>query len=124
MLPVVWLPASLPYDASALESSISTLEKEIATLESSSSRWEILLTVFSVFVLLGVAIEITVVLKQYLDDRLAWQLATIRLPTKPSAIKLMVEILRIAHVSLGIAGEIGIGLWIAHQNGILRTKNA
>lgn len=116
--------SNLPSDASALESAISTLEREITIIDSSSGRWEIFLTVFSIFVLVGVAMEIIVVLGQNRDETLAWQRATVLPPEKPSANKLKLEIASIALVSLGIAGEIGIGAWVSHRNGALRDKHS
>jgi hypothetical protein len=116
--------SNLPTDTSALESSISALESSITALDNSSGCWERLFPLFTALVFVGVAMEIIVVLHDHKDDLALWGSGIIRPPARPSAGKLALEIASVVLVSFGILGELGVGLWITHINGQLRTKNS
>jgi hypothetical protein len=126
--------SNLPTDASALESSISALESaisalesEIKTLESSSLPWEHSVGVFTFLVVVGVAMELWVIRHEYRDDMEAWALAhfgVLRSPGRPSITKLGVEVGSVLLITIGIMGELGVGIKIASINGALRGKSA
>jgi hypothetical protein len=126
--------SSLPTDASALESSISALESaisalesEVKALESSSVPWEYSVWVFTSLVVVGVALELLVIRHEYRDDMEAWALAhfgVLRSPGRPSITKLSVEVGSVLLITIGIMGELGIGIKIASINGVLRGKSA
>jgi hypothetical protein len=120
--------SSLPTDASALESSISALESEIKTLENSSVPWEHLLPLFTAAVALGVAMELWVIWHERRGDMEAWALAyflgTHRLPSRPSMAKFIIELVSVLLITLGIVGELGVGIKVTSINGTLRGKSA
>jgi hypothetical protein len=119
--------SNLPTDASALESSISALESEIKTLESSSVPWEYSVWVFTFLVAVGVVMELLVIRHEYRDDMEAWALAhfgVLRSPSMPSITKLSVEVGSVLLITMGIMGELGVGIKIASINGALRGKSA
>jgi hypothetical protein len=120
---LICILSNLPSDASALQSSISALEREIAALDKSSLSPEFWLPFFTVLVAIGVAVEIFVVLRDHKEDMGEWELCKL-IPDKPSSRKLWLEIASVILVTVGIVGELGIGLWISHINGQLRSKNA
>lgn len=126
--------SNLPTDASALESSISALESAISALESdikilesSSVFWEHSVWVFTFLVVVGVAMELRVIRHEYRDDMEAWALAhfgVLRSPGRPSITKFSVEVGSVLLITIGIMGELGIGVKIASINGVLRGKSA
>jgi hypothetical protein len=120
---LICIPSNLPSEASALQSAISALESEIAALDKSSLSPEFWLPFFTVLVAIGVALEILVVLQDHKEDMEEWELCKL-IPDKPSSRKLWLEIASVILVTVGILGELGIGLWISHINGQLRSKNA
>lgn len=120
--------SNLPTNASALKSSISALEAEIKALENSSVPWEHCLPWFTAMVVIGVAIELLVILDERRDDMEAWAvgyfLGTHKLPGKPSTAKFLIEVASVLLITLGIVGELGVGIKIASINGALRGKSA
>ncbi len=120
---LIWGASNLPNDASALQSSISALEREIAALEISSASWEFWLPFFTLLVAIGVAMEIIVVRRDHKEELEEWQTCKL-IPDKPSSVKVWLEIISVVLVTVGILGELGIGLWISHVNGQLRAKSS
>jgi hypothetical protein len=119
--------SALESSISALESAISALESDIKTLESSSVPWEHSVWVFTVLVVVGVAMELWIIGHEYRDDMEAWALAhfgVLRSPGRPSITKLSVEVGSVLLITFGIMGELGAGIKIASINGALRSKNA
>jgi hypothetical protein len=120
--------SSLPTDASALESSISALESEIKTLEISSVPWEHCVWFFTFLVGVGVAMELWVIRHDWRDEMETWALSYFLcrpgLPGRPSMTKLWVEIGSVLLITIGVMGELGIGIEIASINGVLRGKSA
>jgi hypothetical protein len=119
--------SSLPTDASTLESAISALEKDIKALENSSVPWEHSVWVFTLLVAVGVAMELWVIRHEYRDDMEAWALAhfgVLRSPGRPSITKLIVEVGSVLLITIGIIGELGVGIKIASINVALRGKSA
>jgi hypothetical protein len=79
--------------------------------------------VFTTLVAIGVAIEVFVVVREHKEELDAWRVCVLH-PKKPSRFKLFLEIASIVLVTVGILGELGIGLWISHINGQLREKGS
>lgn len=124
-----------PADVSALESSISALERAISALEaqiraldSRSVPWEHVLPWFTFAVLVGVAMEWWIIRHDFREEMETWAIfdfiGVVRFPSRPSVLKLVVEITSIALIVFGIFGELGIGLKIASINSSLRAKSA
>ncbi len=126
--------SNLPTDTSALESSISALESaisalesEVKTLESSSAPWEHSVWVFTFLVALGVAMELWIIRHEYCDDMEAWALAhfgVLRSPGRPAIKKLVVEVASVLLITIGVMGELVIGIKIGSINAALRGKSA
>jgi hypothetical protein len=117
--------STLPTDSAALQRAISALERDITKLGNSSIPWEkYWLPTFTGVVALGIMMELWVILREYRDEMGDWRRGTIRSPERPSATKYRVEIASVLFVTIGIFGEAGVGLWIAHINGQLRAKSA
>lgn len=116
--------SSLPSDASALESAISALERNIKALETSSVPLERRLPWFTGIVVIGVAMEIWVILRERRDDMEAWGRGIVRPPERPQITKLLVELASVVLITAGIVGELWIGLSITQINGQLRDKGA
>jgi hypothetical protein len=127
--------SSLPTDVSALQSSISVLESAISALERDASilemssvfweRWPVWIS--DIFVLLGVAMELWVIRHEYRDDMEAWARTYFGIPwfpDRPSIAKLLVEVSSVLLITMGITGELGIGIKIASTNGRLRAKSS
>jgi hypothetical protein len=109
-----------------LQKSISTLEGEIARLENSSVPWEYSLLVFTLLVVIGVVLELVVIRHDWRDDMQTWALGHFgisREPARPSRTKLWVEVISVLLITLGVAGELGVGIVITVKNGEIRTKN-
>lgn len=71
--------------------------------------------------------ELLVIWHDHRDDLEAWALThfgVIRLPTKPSLVKVGVEVVSVVFVTIGIVGELKIGVKITSINGISRSKSA
>ena len=127
LAPLTQAFSTLPTDTTPLESSISALESAIKTLENSSVPWEHLVWLFTFLVVVGVAMELLVIRHEWRDDMEAWALAyfwAVRTPDRPSRAKLWVEIVSVLLITIGIIGELGVGIKIASINGSLRVKSA
>ena len=121
---LIQVASSLPSDASALESAISALESAITDLDSSSGIWETLAWVFTVAVVIGVAIDVRVIVLEHRDALNEWSRGIVRPPDRPSHSLFVWGLVGSILVALGVAGELGVGIKIAVRNGELRTKNA
>lgn len=85
-------------------------------------------------VVVGVAMELWVIRHEWRDDMEAWALTFFgvhRRPLRPELGKLIAEIVSVIFVTVGIIGELGIGMEIASINGTiqgvdtqLRTQNS
>lgn len=124
-----------PADVSALESAISALERAISALESeinaldnSAAPWEHWAWFFTFLVVLGVAIELWIIRHDWREEMETWAIfdfiGVVRVPSRPSAKKLWVEIASVLLITLGVAGELGVGVEIGLINGALRGKAA
>src|SRR3989442_613713 len=103
-------------EASALESAIRALEIRSESLESWLKLWITLVVV-------GVAIELVIVLKEYFDDLEECRRGTIRSPAKPSRWKLIFSLLGAGLVAIGVAGELGIDFKAGDVETGLRNRN-
>jgi hypothetical protein len=131
---LIRIASALPTDVSALESSISALESAVSALEieiktlERSLPWEYAASVFTAVVVLGVALEFWVIRHDFRDDREAWAiwyfLGSRRLPSRPSRLKLWVEVASLVLITLGIAGELWVGIETDTVNVLLRGKSA
>jgi hypothetical protein len=115
---------SLPNDASALESAISALEKAITALDKSSGNWERLLQLFTALVVLGIFVEIRVILLEHRDSTDSWLRGIVWPPERPSRALLAWALFGPILVTVGVAGEVWVGVEITRINGDLRSKNA
>jgi hypothetical protein len=125
--------SNAPTDASALESSISALERaisalesEVKALESRSVPWEHSVWIFTFLVVVGVALELWVIRHDWRDEMEAWALGhfgIVRIPGRPSLLKLRIEIASVLLITLGVAGELVVGIQISSINGKLRGKS-
>lgn len=82
---------------------------------------------FTFLVVVGVALELWVIRDDWRDQMEAWALGhfgVIRLPGRPSLLKLRVEIASVLLITLGVAGELVVGIKIASINSQLRGKSA
>ncbi len=76
---------------------------------------------FTLLVAVGVMMEILVLQEDHNEEIEGWHLCKL-IPNKPSLRKLGLEIVSILLVTIGILGELGVGLWVSHINGQLRIK--
>ena len=74
--------------------------------------------------MIGVAAEVWVILIDHRDDMKSWRRGVIRPPDKPERRKLALELVAAILITLGVFGELAIGLVISQTNGELRAKNA
>jgi hypothetical protein len=102
-------------DEPALRSLISSLEQQLGTFEWWLYFWTVL-------VIVGCAGELFFVFHEYLDERKTWfsarTLGSLALPEKPSGLVFILEVLSVALVVVGIAGE----LYIDWKSGDLQTQ--
>jgi len=102
-------------DEPALRVLISSLEQQLSTLEEWLYFWTML-------VIVGCAGELFFVIHEYLDNRKLWNRARtkgfVANPEKPSGFVLIFEVLSVAFVVIGIAGE----LYLNWQSSDLQTK--
>jgi hypothetical protein len=102
-------------DESTLRSQIDILSGQLSSLEGWMYFWTAL-------VILGCAGELFFVIHAYLDERRIWFIAKLRvavsLPDKPSFKELILEVLSVAVVVAGIAGE----LYIDWKSSDLQTQ--
>ncbi len=71
--------------------------------------------------------ELWVIRHEWHDDMEAWALAyfgLLRPPGRPSVSKLSVEIGSVLLITIGVVGELGVGIKIASINGVLRGQGA
>ena len=116
--------SALEASTSALKSSISALESSIQTLEGSSGRWEGLGWVFALMVFAGVAGELAVIVREYLEDLESWKRGIVRPPDRPSFKLFWFDIIATVLVVVGVFGEFGTGWEIASINSHLRSKTS
>ena len=103
-------------DASALERAIKALESRSDSLDS----W---LTFWVTIVVVGVAVEVVVVIKEYFHARSEYRRGSIRSPDKPSLWDLLLELVGAVLVAIGVAGELGIDFKSAVVRNALRDAN-
>lgn len=119
-------PSALESSISALESAISALEREIKALEICSAFWEPWVWLFSALVVIGVVMELWVIRHDSREEMEEWAIwhfiGVTRSPSKPSIRKLRVEYASVILISIGVAGELAIGVEISHINGLIRDK--
>lgn len=130
---LIQVVSNLPSDVSALERSISTVEsslpaldKSAATLASSSASAEPWSWLFTLLVVIGVAMEFWVIWNEHREDMETWALTCfgINRSLRPSAKRVFVEYVSVALVAGGIIGELSIGIYIATINSQLRNVDA
>jgi hypothetical protein len=114
--------SALPTDSSALVSAISALESSVEALERSSEGLEPWIPRFTWLVVLGVALEIGVVIIDHKEAMNDWR-RTLLHPEKPSSVKLWFEIASVILVTVGIVGELVVGIGISSINGELRAQS-
>lgn len=120
---LICMVSSLPIDASALERAISALESAITALDTSSGNWERLLPWSTALVVVGVTVEIVVIWLEHRAAKLAWRRGIFQTPSRPSSHELVWALIGSILVTIGVAGELWVGIEIAQINGSLRTKN-
>lgn len=106
-----------------LDSAIAALQKTISILEGTSDSLEFWLKVWTGLVVVGVALEVIIILKEHFDERRAWRRSTIRTPEKPSLLFLVFQLIATGLVTLGVAGELYISVLSGRTNSDLRIKN-
>lgn len=81
----------------------STLLARLNNLENSWSSLDAWLKFWIVLVVIGVAIELVVVVKEYRDDRHEWLRGIVRPPDRPSRWLLSWNLLGAGFVAIGVA---------------------
>src|SRR5262249_24611024 len=101
---------------------------EIKALENSSVPLEKSLPWLAGLVALGVAMEFWVIWHDHRNDwetwALWWGFGIARDPARPSIQKFLVEMASVFLVTIGIIGELWVGIEITSINGTLRNKGA
>jgi hypothetical protein len=103
-------------DESALKVLISNLEGSRATLDS----W---LFVFTLFVVVGVVLEVVFVIWEYRDELHDWRRGIVHPPEKPSIALLVFGLFGAGLVATGVAGELYIGAKIGAKETSIREAN-
>ena len=85
-------------DASALVSALDNLEKSWESLDSWLNFWTFL-------VVAGVAVELAVLIVEYIHDRREFRRSVIHAPEKPSLVVYGLGFIGAALVAIGVAGE-------------------
>src|ERR1700722_16547872 len=93
------------------------LKALIDTLQGSKDSLGIWLDAFSAMVVLGVIAEIVFVIRAYADALRDWKRGIVHPPDKPSRMWLIWELVGVVLVSIGVAGE----LWVGVKAGSLET---
>jgi hypothetical protein len=112
---------------SALHAAISALESKINCLENSLSSWDIGVVVSSAVVVIGVGLEIFVIRQEWNEKYEDWALGHFgirRDALKPSIKDFRWAVAAVLLVTLGIAGEFGIGLEIRGIDSRIRASSA
>ncbi len=108
---------------SSLNSLIYSLENNISNLERYVDFLEMLVWIASAAVVIGVAFELLVVVHEYKSDLRGWRRGSICSPEKPSRSMFAFELLGALLVTLGVAGELWVGIVSGNRNSELRDKN-
>src|SRR5271166_1013692 len=103
-------------DESTLKVLISNLERSRATLDS----W---LFVFTLFVVVGVVLEVVFVIWEYRDELHDWRRGIVHPPEKPSVALLIFGLLGAGLVAIGVTGELYIGAKIGAKETSIREAN-
>jgi hypothetical protein len=103
-------------DESALKVLISNLERSRATLDS----W---LFVFTLFVVVGVVLEVAFVIWEYRDELHDWRRGIVHPPEKPSVALLLFGLFGAGLVAIGVTGELYIGAKIGVKETSIREAN-
>ena len=101
----------------------SALEKAISSLENSSESLDSWLKFWTVLTVIGVAIAIIVILKEYRTAYKAWLRGSIRSPEKPTVRMLIIQLIGPVLVTVGVVGELWISILSAKINTGLRNNN-
>jgi hypothetical protein len=103
-------------DESALKVLISNLERSRATLDS----W---LFAFTLFVVVGVVLEVVFVIWEYRDELHDWRRGIVHSPEKPSIALLVFGLFGAGLVAIGVTGELYIGAKIGAKETSIREAN-
>ena len=96
----------------------SALKALISSLEASRGSLDFWLNASSLLVVIGVILEIVFVVREYGDDLRDWRRGFVHPPERPSRRWLVMELMGVALVSLGVAGEFFIDV----KAGALETQ--
>ena len=96
----------------------ATLRDLIKSLEASRSSLEWWLDFWTALVVIGVALEFIVIIKEYLHDLSDFRLGTIHPPEKPSFGVLLLALAGVSFVAVGVGGE----LYVNVKAGKVETK--
>lgn len=83
----------------------ASLKSLIGSLESQRDALGFWLNLFSGMVAAGVIAEIAFVIREYWDNLHNWRRGIVRVPDRPSRLWFVFEVLGVALVSIGVAGE-------------------
>src|SRR4051794_26240281 len=110
-------------DTPALDNAISALENKISSLERFADSLEVFLWIATAAVVIGVALELGVIVHEYRVGIRDWRRGTIRSPERPSRRLFWVNISGALLVTLGVLGELALGVYVSSVNANLRNKN-
>jgi hypothetical protein len=96
----------------------SALKASISSLEASRGSLDFWLNASSLVVVIGVVLEIVFVIREYKEDSQDWRRGFVHPPERPSRRWLVMELIGVALVSLGVAGEFFIDV----KAGTLETQ--
>ena len=94
------------------------IRASIDSLNASRDSLDLWLYFASFLVVLGVVFELIVIFHEYNDEMVAWKRATVQPPDRPSRPWLVADMIGVAIVCIGLAGE----LFVAVKDGTIDSK--
>ena len=116
-------PSALESSLKALANAISTSENAISSLRVSSADKTWWLEFWTALVVIGVALEIWIIGREYLHALSEFRRGTIRSPAKPLKLDLLWNLSGAVLVGLGVAGELFVGRSISDIQSELEREN-
>lgn len=121
---ISWIVANSTPRSCSLPNDTDALSRLLSSLESSRSSLEFRFEVATLFVVIGVVIEVVVVLAEhwqsraeYGEDRKIWEHGGVPSPHKPLLRDVLIELVGAVLVTVGVAGE----FWYEERIGVTDT---
>jgi hypothetical protein len=110
-------------ETSALDNTIFALQKELSGLEASANGLDSWLKVWTAVVVIGVALELVIIIREFIDARTDWRRGSIKSPEKPATWFFIFQLFATLLITAGVVGELWVGVLSGTVSTEIRSKS-